>query len=92
MCVCVCVCVFVSVRERGELRTLLLKTEILGNSLFLQSVLAKLHGQHIRLLMTLSKLTQYYETVADNNTTDNRHNQLTECHRQFNLTETCYPH
>ena len=41
------------------------RIEILGSSLFLQSVLAKLHWQHIwRLLMTLSKLTQYYKTVA----------------------------
>ena len=41
------------------------RTEILGSSLFLQSVLAKLHRQHIyRLLMTFSKLIQYYKTVA----------------------------
>ena len=46
-------------RQNSELKTLLLKDWDLGNSLFLQSVLAKLHR-----LLTLSKLTQYYKTAA----------------------------
>ena len=59
----VCVCVCVSERERTELYYS--RIEILGSSPFLQSVLVKLHRQHIsRLFMTLSKLTQYYKTVA----------------------------
>ena len=41
------------------------RIEILGSSLFLQSVLPKLHRQHIqRLWMTLSNLIQHYKTVA----------------------------
>ena len=49
-------------RESSELYS---RIEILVSSLFLQSVLAMLHRQHIeRLLMTFSKLTQYYKEVV----------------------------
>ena len=52
VCVRVCVCVCERERERERERTqnselYYSRTEILGNSLFSQSVLAKLHRQHI---------------------------------------------
>ena len=51
VCVCECVCVCVCEREREITQNSELyysRIEILGSSLFLQSVLAKLHRQHTR--------------------------------------------